>query len=114
MANPPVPPKNALYTLGSRDVRDETLKFVEELLLMKQRGYSVASLGRALETHVLKCLNAERKELSAFARELDVTPEHIEIRAAASRMGASQTATVAIDVCRQLFARLCVERISGG
>lgn len=118
-------PRNALYALGSRDVRPETLKLVDEIRVMLEYDskraardpswpfrYSKESIGRAIETCVLKALNAERKELAALARELDIDAGHVEISAAASRMGPSQTADVAINACRQLFARLCAERIA--
>lgn len=110
----PPRPRNALYALGARDVRDETLKLVDEIETMFQKGYTKQSIGRAIETNTLKALNAERKDLAALARELDLDSSHIEIRAVTSRLGPSGVADTAINVCRQLFARLCAERISSG
>mgnify|MGYP001596694036 CR=1 FL=1 len=107
-------PRNALYALGARDVRPETLKLVEEIESMFQKGYSKQSIGRAIEVSVLKACNAERKELATLARELDVDASHVEICAATSRLGPSGAANAAISVCRSLFARLCAERISSG
>ena len=114
MAESITKPRNALYALGSRDVRPETLKLVDEIQLMLTKGYSKESVGRAIETSVLKALNAERQELGTLARELDIDAGHREIAAAASRNGPSAAADAAIAVCRALFARLCIERIATG
>lgn len=114
------PPRTARYTLGAREARTDTLKLVDEIkeMLAKNdkgnQSYSDQTIGRAIELYVLKALNAERKELAALARELDVNSGHPEICAAATRLGSSATADVAISVCRGLLARLCVERISTG
>ena len=112
-AQRPPSQRGSLYSLGARDVRDESLKFVHELKVMLNRGYSDASIARAFEVNLTRAINAERKELAALARELDVDVAHPEIRAVASRSSSEGIAQTTINVCRGLFARLCVERIGG-
>lgn len=110
MPNTPQRPK--LYALGARDVRPESMKLIDEVELMLKQNYKRESIARAIETGLLKALNEERKELSALARELNLDANHPEIRAAATRMGPSACAEVALSVARSAFARLCAERIS--
>lgn len=117
--NSPPRARGALYSLGARDVRPETLKLVDEIEYMLQpvngkTRYGKNIVARAIEVSILKAVNAERKELAAFARELDIPVDHDEIRAATSRLSSTGIAQTAIDVCRGLFARLCAERISTG
>lgn len=108
----PSRPRPKLYALGARDVRSESLRLVEEVESMLKQRYKPESIARAIETGVLKALNEERKELSALAREMDLDATHPEIRAAATRMGPSACAEVALNVARSAFARMCAERIS--
>lgn len=108
----PSRPRPKLYALGARDVRPDTMKLVDEVEMMLKQNYRRESIARAIETAVLKALNEERKELSALARELNLDSSHPEIRAAATRMGPSACADVALNVARSALARLCAERIS--